>query len=201
MPWVDLTPEEIQELRTKKQELTEYGKEKIRELMNDGKLRFYDNGKETLTIKDPYWGKNQTPKTQLHIKEMTHEEMLEEAARREAIVAKVSEEDYQKVLDEAARQKEEKVLDIAKNIMEENKEAFQHLAAIERQELAEKSFNELTTNEKIQLALEEVDWIVIGGQDGEEFYGSIQFLRKVLRSLRTLEEPSQGHIRTDLDAL
>jgi hypothetical protein len=24
---------------------------------------------------------------------------------------------------------------------------------------------------------------VIGGQDGEEFYGSIQFLRKVLRSL------------------
>ena len=62
MPWVDLTPEEIQELRTKKHELTEYGKQKIRELM-------------------------------------THEEMLEEAARREAIVAKVSEEDYQKVVD------------------------------------------------------------------------------------------------------
>ena len=34
MPWVDLTPEEIQELRSKKQELTEYGKQKIRELMN-----------------------------------------------------------------------------------------------------------------------------------------------------------------------
>ena len=34
-----------------------------------------------------------------------------------------------------------------------------------------------------QLALEEIDWIVIGGQDGEEFYGSIQFLRQVLRSL------------------
>ena len=47
MPWVDLTPEEIQELRTNKQELTEYGKQKIRELMN-------------------------------------HEEMLEEAAKREA---------------------------------------------------------------------------------------------------------------------
>ena len=48
MPWVDLTPEEIQELRTKKHELTEYGKQKIRELM-------------------------------------THEEMLEEAERRELI--------------------------------------------------------------------------------------------------------------------
>ena len=144
MPWVDLTPEEIQQLRTKKQELTEYGKQKLRELM-------------------------------------THEEMLEEAARREAIVAKVSEEDYQKVLDAA---KEKKVLDIAKNLMEENKEAFQHLAAIERKEFAEKDFEDLTREQKIQLALEEIDWIVIGGQDGEEFYNSIQFLRKVLRSLR-----------------
>ena len=70
-----------------------------------------------------------------------------------------------------------------------------------RRELANKSFEELTKDEKIRLALEEVDWIVIGGQDGEEFYGSIQFIRKVLKSLGTLEEPSQGHTRTDLDAL
>ena len=119
MPWVDLTPEEIQELRTKKQELTEYGKQKIRELMNE----------EQLT------------------------------------------------------EKENKVLDIAKNIMEENKEALQHLAAIERKEFAERDFEDLTRDQKIQLALVEIDWIVIGGQDGEEFYGSIQFLRKVLRSL------------------
>ena len=69
MPWVDLTPEEIQELRTNKQELTEYGKQKIRELMNDGKLRFYDKGKESLTIDDSSWGKCQSPETQLHIKE------------------------------------------------------------------------------------------------------------------------------------
>ena len=95
-------------------------------------------------------------------KQITHEEMLEEAARRE---------------------KENQVLDIAKNIMEENKEAFQHLAAIERKEFAEKDFKDLTREQKIQLALEEIDWIVIGGQDGEEFYGSIQFLRQVLRSL------------------
>jgi len=48
MPWVDLTPEEIQQLRTNKQQLTEYGKQKLREFMN-------------------------------------HEEMLEEAERRELI--------------------------------------------------------------------------------------------------------------------
>ena len=36
MPWViGLSDEEVQELRTKKQELTEYGKEKIRELMRN----------------------------------------------------------------------------------------------------------------------------------------------------------------------
>ena len=109
MPWVDLTPEEIQELRTNKQQLTEYGKQKIRELMN----------------------------------------------KSNPITAKVSDEDLEKVMDAAARQ-----------------------------ELAKKSFEELTREERIKLALEEVDWIVIGGQDGEEFYGSIQFLRKVLRSLR-----------------
>ena len=46
MPWVNLTQEEVDELRNKKHELTEYGKQKLKEMM-------------------------------------THEEMLEEAARRE----------------------------------------------------------------------------------------------------------------------
>ena len=135
--------------------------------MTDNKLRFYDKGKETFAVEDPYWGGVQSPETQLHIKEMTEnytmepypDEMFEEAERRElankAIVAKVSEEDFEKVMD-----------------------------AAERQELAKKSFEDLTREERIKLALEEVDWIVIGGQDGQEFYGSIQFIRKVLKSLK-----------------
>jgi hypothetical protein len=81
------------------------------------------------------------------------------------------------------REKENRLLDIARNIMEQYKDAFQHLAAIEREEFAETDFKDLTREQKIQLALEEVDWIVVGGQDGKEFYGSIQFIRKVLRSL------------------
>ena len=91
-------------------------------------------------------------------KDLTLDEMIEIAMKREeankVITAKISEEDYQKVLDLAARQ-----------------------------ELAKKTFDELTKNEKIKLALEELAAIVMGGQDGEEFYGSIQFIRKVLRSL------------------
>ncbi len=35
MPWVNLTQEEVEELRKQKHELTEYGKEKLRKLMND----------------------------------------------------------------------------------------------------------------------------------------------------------------------
>ena len=199
MPWVNLTQEEVDQLRTKKQELTEYGKEKIRQLMNDNKLRVYDKAKKEVTILDDgsSWGKIQTPKMQLEVKEMTHEEMLSVAAEREAENKAALESmgiDYENfgkkpwdesILEEVElTEKERQVLDIARNIMEENKEAFQHLAAIERKELAEKSFDELTKDQRIQLALEEVDWIVIGGQDGQEFYGSIQFLRKVLRSLR-----------------
>ena len=85
MPWVDLTPEEIQELRTNKQELTEYGKEKIRELTEYGKLRVYDKVKQEVTLIDDgsSWGKIQTPEMKLEVKEMTHEEMLEIAAQRE----------------------------------------------------------------------------------------------------------------------
>jgi hypothetical protein len=50
MPWVNLTQKEVDELRNKKHELTEYGKQKLKQMM-------------------------------------THEEMLEEAERREKINA------------------------------------------------------------------------------------------------------------------
>jgi len=33
MPWVNLTQEEVEELRKQKHELTEYGKEKLRKLI------------------------------------------------------------------------------------------------------------------------------------------------------------------------
>jgi hypothetical protein len=50
MPWVNLTQEEVEELRNKKHTLTEYGKQKLKEML-------------------------------------THEEMLEEAERREKLNA------------------------------------------------------------------------------------------------------------------
>ena len=87
---------------------------------------FYDNDKLNEIYRDTWpnlgWAKR-----------MTHEEMLEEAARRE---------------------------------------------------LANKTIAELTTEEKVKLALEELAAIVMGGQDGEEYYNSIKFIKDVLESFR-----------------
>jgi len=87
MPWVNLTQEEVEELRNKKHELTDYGKQRLRELMNKD-LIFKTNGEETSRIPSQTLGNltlgTKTPETKLEVKEMTHEEMLEEAERREA---------------------------------------------------------------------------------------------------------------------
>jgi len=80
MPWVDLTQEEVEELRNKKHELTEYGKQKLRELMNNNP---------------------------------THEEMLDEAAKREA---------------------ENKALDALDELYEKHGDAMLILAELEKQE-------------------------------------------------------------------
>ena len=51
-PWLNLSKEEVEELRKSKKELTDYGKQKLRELMNKD-LIFYTNGKETSRIPSP----------------------------------------------------------------------------------------------------------------------------------------------------
>lgn len=58
------------------------------------------------------------------------------------------------------------------------------LKIAERRELANKTFEELTKNEKIKLALEELAAMVMGGQDGEEYYNSVKFIKDVLESLK-----------------
>ncbi len=66
MPWVNLTQEEVEELRNKKQELTEYGKEKIRRLAQEGISKYDEALRELKMTEHP-----------------THEEMLEIAEQRE----------------------------------------------------------------------------------------------------------------------
>jgi hypothetical protein len=81
IPWVNLTQEEVEELRNKKHELTEYGKQRLKELMRN---------------QEPY-----------------PDAMFEEAERREA---------------------ERKALDALDKLYDENGDALQRLAAIEKEE-------------------------------------------------------------------
>jgi hypothetical protein len=103
MCWVNLTKEEIEELRNKKHTLTEYGKEQLKKLM-------------------------------------THEEMLEEAARREA----KNDDDFFGQLgylnrmeqeEEANKVTRQKVMQIAVGAIDKYSEALKELAATEKEEL------------------------------------------------------------------
>ena len=64
-------------------------------------------------------------------------------------------------------QKHEEILQIAKDLIDQHGDAMTTLAEIEK-------------NELIDRAIEELGWIVAGGQDGEEFYNSINFIKRVL---------------------
>jgi hypothetical protein len=156
MPWVNLTQEEVEELRNKKHELTEYGKQKLRELMNKDKdLIFYTNGKETSRIPSPTLETltlgTKAPEIKLEIEktmdcEPYPDEMFEEAERREKLNAGFKQDAdgnwYRPTL------------------------------------------QELTRNERIELAEKEIAYIVMGGQDGREYANSIAFILQVLDSLR-----------------
>jgi hypothetical protein len=173
MPWVNLTQEEVEELRNKKHELTEYGKQKLRELM-DKDLIFKTNGKETSRIPSPTLEDltlgTKAPETKLEIK-MT-----------EPIEAKVSEEDYQKVLELMNNQEP------YPDEMFEEAERREKLNAGFKQDADgnwyRPTLQELTRNERIELAEKEIAYIVMGGQDGREYANSIAFLLQVLDSLR-----------------
>ena len=65
MPWVNLTQQEVEELRNKKHELTEYGKQRLRELAKEG-ISKYNEALKLMRNQEPY-----------------PDEMFEEAERRE----------------------------------------------------------------------------------------------------------------------
>jgi hypothetical protein len=198
-----LSDKEVEDLRKSKKELTEYGKQKLRELM-DKDLIFKTNGKETsrmtgqFTLEDLTIG-TKAPETKLEIKmtEPYPDEMFELAEKREA---------------------ERKALDALDKLYEENGNAMTKLAEIEEEEFGQLAYvkrweqeeetrklaagykkkengewyrptlEELTRNERIELAEKEIAYMVMGGQDGREYADSIAFLLQVLDSLRDKED-------------
>jgi hypothetical protein len=106
LPHLNLSQSEIEELRNKKHELTEYGKQKLRKLMNKDKdLIFYTNGKETSRMSSPTLENltlgTKTPKFKLEIEktmdcEPYPDEMFEEAERREAANRELAKEEWER---------------------------------------------------------------------------------------------------------
>jgi DNA-binding PadR family transcriptional regulator len=134
MPWVNLTQEEVNDLRNKKFELTEYGKEKLRKLMN------------------------------------------------KPIEAKVSEEDFNKIVD--AFNNPQPYPDAMFEEAEKREKLNAGFKQDEDGNWYRPTLQELTRNERITLAEKEIAYIVMGGQDGREYANSIAFILQVLDSLR-----------------
>ena len=151
-----LSDKEVEDLRKSKKELTEYGKQKLRELM-DKDLIIRDNGKETFRLSSGFALGKKVPETKLEIK-MT-----------EPIQAKVSDEDFQKIV-----------------------EAFNNPQPypdemLEEVEIAAKE-QSITKNERIDLAIKELGYMIMGGQDMREYAGSVAYIMDVLESLRDKED-------------
>jgi len=89
--------------------------------------------------------------------------MLEEAEKR-------VEENIKRAV-ELDTEIEEAAMKAVKKLYDENSDALQQLAEIERQEL-------------INEALEELNAIVLGGQNTREFYLSVSHIRNVLERLK-----------------
>ncbi len=80
-----LSDKEVEELRNVKKELTEYGKQRLKELIYKQDMHKMEDAAKNLVLEN-----------------LTHEEMLEEAARREAenkALAALDELSKQKVFD------------------------------------------------------------------------------------------------------
>jgi hypothetical protein len=110
MPWVNLTNQEVEELRSKKHELTEYGKQRLKQLMNEEPLHAKVSEEDYKKIVDLM--RNQEPYP---------DAMFEEAERRE---------------------KERKALDALDKLYDENGDALQQLAVIEKEEWERKERSE-----------------------------------------------------------
>jgi len=94
-----------------------------------------------------------------------------------------------------------KMEDAAKNLVLQNLTHEEMLSIAEEREKLNAGFKqdadgnwyrptleELTRNERIDLAEKEIAYIVMGGQDGREYANSIAFILQVLDSLRDKED-------------
>jgi HAMP domain-containing protein len=151
-----LSQEEIETLRKSKKELTEYGKEKLRKLMNqpiEAKVSTEDFNKVMDAI------------NQKQLKKSTNNYIPDDDVIEEMTGVKLTDEKKR----ELAEQREKLHAGFKQD---ENGKWYRP------------TLQELSKNERIELAEKEIAYIVMGGQDGREYANSIAFILQVLDSLK-----------------
>ena len=103
----------------------------------------------------------------------------------EPIQAKVSDEDFQKIVE--SLNNPQPYPDEMFAEAERREKLNAGFKQNENGEWYRPTLQELTRNERIELAEKEIAYIVMGGQDGREYANSIAFLLQVLDSLRDKE--------------
>ena len=162
MPWVNLTQEEVDELRNKKYELTEYGKQRLKELIYKQDMHKMEDATKDLVLEN-----------------LTHEEMIEEAERRE---------------------RSNRILERYNHFYNLECSGLSHGTAITPE------FQQAMTLECMLDALRcenlnhEFDMVPTADINDliERLY---QQGKDYLERVRTVQEQAQGHSKTDLDAL
>ena len=111
-------------------------------ITGDASMVFKTDGKEVFRLEDEKWSGTRTPETQLNItenKELTHEEMLEIAAEREALNAldnlyqnndnglkELADIERQELIDQLEVKKKENFQLVAKQCMQEYEKTYNH---------------------------------------------------------------------------
>jgi type I site-specific restriction endonuclease len=196
-PWLNLSKEEVEELRNKKHELTEYGKQRLRELIYKQDMKKMEDAAKDIVLEN-----------------LTHEEMLEIAEKREAENKALAalDELYEKHGDAML-----KLAEIEKDEWERRERADTVLArynAFYNEEVSGMPHGMVLSMEHLQcITLEcmvdalicenmNVEYNVIAIDDIKDLIeGLYRQSNEFLERVRTLQQPSQGHSKTDLDTL
>jgi len=162
MPWVNLTQEEVDELRNKKYELTEYGKQRLKELIYKQDMHKMEDATKDLVLEN-----------------LTHEEMIEEAERRE---------------------RSNRILERYNHLYNLECSGLTHGTPITPEHMQAMALQCMV--DALECENMNVEYNVIVIEDIEDLIERLyQQGKDYLERVRTVQELAQGHSKTDLDAL
>jgi hypothetical protein len=187
MPWLNLSQEEVNELRNKKFELTQYGKQRLKELIYKEDMRKMEDAAKDLVLNN-----------------LTHEEMttgeLIDTEKFQEELSKQKVFDADKFVDEERKQRSDVVLSRYNHFYNDEVSGLPHGTPITMEQLQcialscaiDALICENMNMEYDVIAIDDIKDLIEG-----LYRQSNEFLERV----RTVQEQAQGHSKTDLDAL